>query len=138
MRYLTDEDYRIAEENGISRRRAYLRYYGGWSIHRSITEPVGSSRRSKYHDYKEICEKHGVSYQMFIGRIRKGMKPEEAAISKVTKGRHNTLVPAEIYQLARENGINKSTVKTRIRYGWDHTLAATEPPNPKGVRKRFK
>lgn len=73
---LTAEDYAIARSNGISRQRAYQRFWNnGWDKQRAITQPLNSSL---WRTYGKICEENGVSRYTFYYRIRKGMKPEEA------------------------------------------------------------
>lgn len=51
---LTDEEYTVAAENGISRQRAYQRVlYGNWSIEKSITKPLtGGEDKREYAVYK--------------------------------------------------------------------------------------
>jgi hypothetical protein len=83
MEYLTDEDYLIAERNGISHKTAYQRFYlTGWTKERAITQKIEPSRWSVY---REICETNGISQQTFNDRIRRGKSPEEAATTPVGK-----------------------------------------------------
>lgn len=87
MEYLTEEDYITAEKNGISRKRAYQRFYlSGWEKERTITQSI--DKISRWDCYKSICEANGISQNTFDGRIRRGMNPEEAAKTKLSsKGR---------------------------------------------------
>ena len=47
MKYITPEQYKIAEQNGISASNVYNRVYTGWSIERAITTPVHKSGEIK-------------------------------------------------------------------------------------------
>jgi hypothetical protein len=75
---LTKEEYAIALENGISPQTAYSRRERlKWPVEKCITEPVQES--VKWEDWKEVAEKAGITYMGFWKRIKKGMKPDQAA-----------------------------------------------------------
>jgi hypothetical protein len=77
--FLTDEHYLIAEQNGISKRNVYQRwYYYGYDIQRAITEPLKTCS-NVWSEWKEVCKSNGISNDCFNMRIKKGMPPEEAA-----------------------------------------------------------
>jgi len=117
MEYLTDQDYEIAEQNGISKSAAYQRFYNyEWSKERAITEKINAKESSLYSQYKEKCRQNNVSGDLFRKRLKKGMSPEEAA-SKPPEfhrpwGRYGDM--SENYKIAEKNGINPRTVRTRI------------------------
>lgn len=130
MEYLTDDDYKQAEENGISRMVAYNRFYNyGWDKNKTITHPV---KRTKLWDqYKEKCWENGVSNNNFHRRIKNGWTPEKAATTPslpINARKHkNPKVTPEILELANQNGINKNTLSYRIyALKWDTKRAATE------------
>lgn len=78
--YLTEEDYAIAEKNGISRKRAYQRFYqNGWEKERSITQPI--RKGTLWKNYREKCESIGITKASFYSRIYRGMSPEEASVT---------------------------------------------------------
>jgi hypothetical protein len=88
MEYLTEEDYAVAAANGISRKRAYQRFYeNGWEKERAITQKIGASRWSMYH---EKCEANGITQQRFNDRIRRGKSPEDAATTPLYKRKDKT------------------------------------------------
>jgi hypothetical protein len=83
LEYLTEEDYAIAASNGISRKRAYQRFYdNGWEKECAITRRIGASRWSIY---REKCEANGITQQRFNDRIRRGRNLEEAATTPLYK-----------------------------------------------------
>jgi hypothetical protein len=76
--YLTEEDYDIAAKNGISRKRAYQRFYqNGWEKKRSITQPI--NKGTMWKNYREKCEAIGITKAAFYSRIYRGMSPEVAS-----------------------------------------------------------
>jgi hypothetical protein len=77
---ITDEAFRVAKGNGISRKNVRQRYWDyGWDIEKAITEPVIKFSAPRWPMWKEIAEKNGVSSVLFNVRIGSGMTPEEAA-----------------------------------------------------------
>lgn len=136
--YLSPDDYRIAEENGISYQRAYERFYkSGWSREETISRPIG--KQSLWREYQVICEENGITYQCFHNRVKRGIDPEEA--SRLPKCKTQFLfkeikVTPEVVRIAEENGISEKTLKMRVyRYRWDVERAMSEPVNEKFRRK---
>jgi hypothetical protein len=85
--YLTDDDFATAARNGISRRRAYERFYNwGWERERAITQPL-QKRGHLWVQYKAKCAEINLSRAGFIGRIDSGMTPEQAATTPKKKTR---------------------------------------------------
>ena len=96
---LTEEDYRIALSNGISRKHAYNRIYlCNWSKEYAITIPVKKQQRKK-----ETNKKKG--------------KPGRP--SKIGK---------KYVDIANENGIAYQTLYSRLKLGWDIEKACREKP----------
>lgn len=83
MEYLTDEDYEIALSNGISKERAYSRFYKE-SLTRTeaITKPVQRQVRGRYEKWKSICDQNGVSRKLFLNRCHNGWTEERAATTR--------------------------------------------------------
>lgn len=82
MEYLSPDDLKIAESNGISGAAAKQRMYQyGWSKRRAITETL-KERPGLWKHYKDIAVVSDVSFYL---RIKKGMTPEEAATTPVRK-----------------------------------------------------
>jgi hypothetical protein len=139
MYYLTKEDYAKAKANGITHEMAYNRYYRlGYDVERAITEEPGSYKRittnmQLWEDWKEVAENNGISKQNFYNRLnsksKKKWTAEEAATIPVGV-RKNTRISPEIYELARKNGIKKSTLRTRVfNQNWTPYRAATDTVN---------
>lgn len=87
---LTENDYRIADENGIERLLAYRRVNEcGWSVERAITEDVNDKHRptGAWERWKQIAEKNGVSHQLFRTRLSRGKSEEAAALEPPRKPR---------------------------------------------------
>lgn len=133
-KYLTPEDFAIAESNGIPKVNVTARIRGGWSKKRAITVPY--KPRPKTHlKYTEQLKENGIGSNLFYARLGQGWSEEEAAstpkltqqerLLRANKGR---VIPKEIKELAEKNGIGIYTLRQRIgQYGWDPKKAATEP-----------
>jgi hypothetical protein len=129
MEYLTPEDIAIAKSNGISYERVNKRFYqSGWTKERSITEVV-KKKVLVWEKYKDISL---VAQGTFYDRIKKGMTPEQAALTPPVPngGRlfRSVKVTAEMIEIAAKNGIGKNTLIRRVRYyKWDAERAVSEP-----------
>lgn len=141
MDYLTDEDYIIAEKNGISHQRAYDRFYiNGWDKQRAITQPL--KKVSIWEQYRDKCESHGIAKPTFYYRINNGLSPEEAAtFPLVTSGSYSfnqqPRLQKEWLETAKKNGIGRSTLDQRIYIlKWDIQRAITQPVDASKRRKR--
>lgn len=85
--YLTENDYRVAKENGLERILVYRRVYEcGWDVERAITEPVNEQHRATgaWEQWKNIAV---VTYQNFRTRLSRGWTEEEAALTPARKPR---------------------------------------------------
>ena len=83
--YITPEDYKKAEKNGISKRLLEGRVYiSGWNVDRAINEP-----KRQWIDRKkwlEVAKQNGIKTETFYRRVNEyGMSPEEASTRKVGK-----------------------------------------------------
>lgn len=78
---ITEEQYKTAEENGISRINVNNRVFGlvdPWTVEKAITTPV-KSKKGKYADYLEKAHSNGISTEAFHSRRRLGWSLEDAA-----------------------------------------------------------
>ena len=141
--YLTDEDYAIAEKNGIDKASAYRRFYlNGWTLERTITQPVNRQKSLKqilekdYPDYESILKENEVSYATFYQRIYYGSSIEEAlytpnkrlhpSYAKEKRCRVARKITKEQFAIAEENGIKYGTVRARVyNYHWPVEKAIT-------------
>lgn len=75
--YITDEDYAIAEKNGICRDTVNFRIRRmGWEKEKALTKPP-----RKYSDRKkeiEIAKSNGIGRSTFYDRLSYGWKVEDA------------------------------------------------------------
>lgn len=130
---LTEEEYAIAESNGIHRKLAKFRYeQGGFGRNRAITQPVRQPKN--WAQYKDEAEKNGVSQHLFYKRIGKdvGWTPERAASTPPYKpGQfygNKKVIPQELVERAAANGISKTTLYQRLfRYHLDEETAVNRP-----------
>jgi hypothetical protein len=136
--YLTPEDIETARENGISYQHAYNRFYKyGWTREESITKPIRPKSHSLYAKYKDVCV---VTRNAFNARIKKGMTPEEAALTPredytIRSGKGK--LSKKLYEQALKNGIGRPTVHARVYiYNWSVERAITTPVNTKFRKKK--
>lgn len=74
MIYITDEDYSIAESNGINKKLLYTRVYQlKWPMEQARTQKP----RSK--SYYQLALDNGIGLNRYYKRIEKGWSPLEAA-----------------------------------------------------------
>lgn len=139
MEYLTDADYEIAAQNGISHKYAYHRFYiMCWERERAITTPITHKKNlwSKYKTFSKVSE------VTFYNRVREGMTPEEAAsIPPLPLGnpkRGKGKIGLKDLEIAAANGISEQTAKARVYgYKWPVELAITIPVGKRRpMRKR--
>jgi hypothetical protein len=134
MEYLTDEDYKIAESNGISKKLAYIRFYRGWSKQKAITKKV-NEKQDLWLKYRDVCV---VSYATFYLRIQNGMSPELAAKTPAMRRvvSESTKLTPEVIKTAEQNGISYNALAARVyQYKWSVLKAMTEPINQKCRKK---
>ena len=123
--YITPEDFRIAEENGISKDTLLSRVRKlGWDIDRAITKPVRSKRKFTEEQIK-IMEENGVDRNTASGRLNKGWDPKEALTRPKKRGKQR-IYPDWVYEEADKHGIRYSALGNRIRRGMSLEEACTE------------
>lgn len=99
---------------------------------RTLREPLSAvtSTRGSLVEYVEEANSNGISYGVFMDRVRKGMPPDEAAKAPVgTKYE-------DWHATARKNGVLLKTFHARISNGWSARKAATTPTHDHGSFKR--
>src|SRR5574339_282747 len=81
---LTEENFLIGEENGISRKNVRQRYVNyGWTIERATTDPITTYKDSKWKLWKETALQNGVYLELFHSRLKTGLTEEQAATKPV-------------------------------------------------------
>lgn len=144
-RVLTDEEYEIAESNGISRSTAYDRVSNYlWEVEDAITMPLDkaksyNSRKGRHwskipKELKEQAAANGISLSTLHKRLFDYHWSEKKAVSTPVRQKIVSLSKEEI-QTVIKNGLNTSTVYSRLRAGWDKQKAISTPPKTKGNRK---
>ncbi|OOZ76571.1 hypothetical protein BHL35_25440 [Bacillus cereus] len=137
--YITPEDFKRAEGNGISNDTLRQRVYSyGWPKEKAITKPV--SKGTGWKEYKGIAEEHGICYRTFADRRKRGMDPYEAATKPVMKNsdsiklarasKTDTVFTDEQIQRAKQNGISREVLWDRVkrrRQKWDIEVAINTP-----------
>lgn len=78
--YPTDEDYKIAESNGICKKTVDNRWRNlGWAVELAISTPVRGSKNKESWQYWK--DKSVVSERHFYKRKSRGWTAEKAAIT---------------------------------------------------------
>lgn len=124
--YLTDEDYKIAESNGISKQLADDRFYDwGWTAARSIGSTKALTATSNRFE-RLLQEAHANGVEITLSgvkaRIYNGMSEREA-ITIPRGGKYKD----KYLERAMDNGISRQTYHKRVRVGWDKETASTHP-----------
>lgn len=132
MKYITEEQYKIAESNNISKRIVFKRVNDyGWTIEDAITKKVMTRAecRMKYPKYVyEELKKNKISLTTFHGRIASGWSLQDAITKKVmTKTECRLKYPQYVYDNLKKNNISRNTFHARIFRGWDIHDACTTP-----------
>ena len=123
--YITPEDFRIAEENGISKGTLIMRVRRqGWDVDKAITEPVRAKRKFTEEEIK-IMKKNGLDRNTVSCRLQYGWALEEA-LTKAKKGGRQYVYPEWVYKEADKNGISYSALGSRIRRGMSLEEACTK------------
>lgn len=134
--YITPEEFKIAEKNGISKKLLINRVRNlAWEKERAITEKPGQRRKLK--SWIEIAEKNGICEGTFLNRIKKLKWDFEKASTKPVTNRKKFIrelaenqrkYPKEIIKLAEKNGISYYTFQARVtRLKMNMYDAATMP-----------
>ncbi|MFD6509368.1 hypothetical protein [Bacillus sp. NPDC060175] len=135
--YITPEDFKRAEENGISNERLRQRVYrAGWPKEEAITKKI--SKGTGWKEYKDIAQEHGICYRTFADRRKRGWDPYEAATKPVMDNKESvklarsnktdTVFTDDEVQRAKRNGISRDLLWCRVRrWKWDVEVAINTP-----------
>ncbi|QUW34573.1 hypothetical protein J8Y17_28170 (plasmid) [Bacillus cereus] len=130
----TESQYKIAEQNGISRQTVNQRIKKGKkTIEQAITEPLSGEFARKHRKYIDLAKKNGIDYKTFRSRILYGKRrkwtPEEAATTPATVYRKiNYQKPSkEEIKQAASIGVGEKLLDQRLRQGWTMERAITSP-----------
>ncbi|MED3269331.1 hypothetical protein P4358_26720 [Bacillus thuringiensis] len=133
----TQEQYELAERNGISRNVVNQRIkLGEKTVEEAITKPLHGEFKRKYKKYIELAQLNGISYKAFYARIKLSKRhvwtPYEAATitTKKYSVRDKDEQPNPTirdYEKAERIGVSKKNVDQRIDSGWSVERAITTP-----------
>lgn len=134
--YITPEEYETAAANGISRNllETRIRKYG-WPKELAMTKPPRKLSKIP-REIVELAQRNDIPYQTLYWRIYAGWAPDRAATEPVAdraervRRAHDARrkIPADIIELADQNGVKYTTLWKRINtLGWDPMTAATTP-----------
>jgi len=134
--YISPEDYKTAEQNGISPGTLEQRIRGlAWDMKTATTKPP-RQQIPILKEWRERAEKNGICYETLRKRINKWEWEVERAItqplidrrknlSEIAKGRRK--YPIETLEKAEKNGIAYATFRQRLYNGWSIEDASTIP-----------
>ena len=123
--YITPEDFKIAEENGIPEYVVTTRVRKlGWDVDKAITKPVRAKRKFTKEEIKTM-EENGVNQNIAANRMYWGWTLEEALTKPKKRGRQY-VYPEWVYKEADKNGISYSALGNRIRRGMSLEEACTK------------
>ena len=123
--YITPEDFKIAEENGIPEYVVTTRVRKlGWDVDKAITKPVRVKRKFTEEEIKTM-EENGIDRNTVSCRLQWGWALGEA-ITKPKKRGRQYVYPEWVYKEADKNGISYSALGNRIRRGMSLEEACTK------------
>ena len=123
--YITPEDFKIAEENGIPEYVVTSRVRKlGWDVDKAITKPVRVKRKFTKEEIKTM-EENEVDRNTASCRLKWGWTLEEALTKPKKRGRQY-VYPEWVYKEADKNGISYSALGSRIRRGMSLEEACTK------------
>jgi len=134
--YITPEEYETAAANGISAGTLETRIRRlGWPKELAMTKPPRKLSKIP-REIVELAQRNDIPYQTLYWRIYAGWAPERAATEPVAdraervRRAHDARrkIPADIIELANQNGVKYTTLYKRVsEMGWDPMTAATTP-----------
>lgn len=137
--YITPDEYKIAERNGISRHTLDMRIRElAWDKQRAITE--GPQQKNDRTEFVKIAQANGIEPRLFYNRVSRGMNPHRAATQpkqcKKTwhkemdkRRRANFRHPVWVYEEIKKIGVTASLFQRRLDSGnFTFEEAYTMPP----------
>lgn len=136
--YITPEEYKIAESNGISASLLEQRVRSlAWDKMRATSEPPQKKKPRIPKEIIERAKQNGIGYQTLRDRVHYRGWDHERACTQPLQNRSEQAkkayeasrrYPKEILELVKANGIHYDTFRHRVNQsGWDMYIAATTP-----------
>lgn len=125
--YVTPEEYKTAEKNGITHQRVDVRIRAqGWEKLKAITTPP--RHKNERDKWLKVALTNGICETTFYGRVNKSKwTMEKAATTPLQKPSGRELkYNEEIQNKLKENNITRQTFYMRIKRGWSIERACTE------------
>ena len=85
--FITPEEERLLNKNGITKERFYGRITSGWSRSRALNEPVIQYQKISKEE-RALMNKNGIDSHTFRSRISRNMNRKEAATRPKRKYRY--------------------------------------------------
>lgn len=137
--YITPDDYRQADLNGISaqlleqRVRSFL-----WDVDKAVNTPKKKQRCFKvtWAKWKEIAYENGIDRDAFTNRVR-SLGWDELSAATTPKGTRRSKWTSEEIEIAKTNGVDGNSMKipsARLRLGWSKEKALETPKMTDGER----
>lgn len=151
-KYITPEEYALAEENDIPARVLYARInYHHWSKEDALYYAPGKRRKGVQYGavaatddkWYYIAKENDISPQTYHKRRKRGWSPERAATTPAIRKFHPKHKPKPKpkekiklteadYRVAESNGISRKMAYTRVNVNdWTIERAITQKPRPK-------
>ncbi|WP_438449370.1 hypothetical protein [Gorillibacterium sp. sgz5001074] len=136
--YVAPEEYAQAAAIGVDGQTLDRRIRElGWSKKRAMTTPIRHLDKGRTY-WRRKAEENGISFAAFHSRIRRGWSDEDAATKPLPTPeeiRQHALratekvrkIPRWCMDLAEQNGIQRATLRLRIKKGMSLEEAATRP-----------
>lgn len=133
-KYITDEQYEIAEKNGVRRGTVHNRVTVlNWTVEDAISKPPKKGMTFTVEELK-LMEKHKLSYFAVYRRLKAGWSREAAFGPKKTEN----WLSDKLIEKAKENGISYELLYWRKKQCWSDEEASTRKPSQsnKQIRKK--
>lgn len=125
--FLSKEDYKIAEKNGISKEILEHRFYDkSWEAVKARSQKISIQKPVKKLYEQAIKNGLDVKYQTIASRYRAGWD-EKDITTVATRGRRDLSQSKRQIEIAEKNGINYSAYYSRLARGWSVEDAITIP-----------
>lgn len=124
-KYITDEQYEIAEKNGIKRGTVHNRVTVlNWTVEDAISKPPTKGMTFTDEELR-LMKKHKLSYLTVRRRLKAGWSRESAFGPKKTEN----WLSDELIEKAKENGISYELLYWRKKQCWSDEEASTRKPS---------
>jgi len=141
--YLSPEDYKKAEKNGISKQLLDDRFYQkNWNKKRAVSQPRRDP--NKHRKYIQRAKNNGINLNTYRLRVARGWSMQDASTEPPTskKERINRVVKASrkypdwVYDNLDKNNIKITTFYTRVNdMHWSLEDASTYPTMQRGQKR---